>query len=134
MICFGLAISSTEAAHTQARLLLAAESARPGDTILAGVDLRMDPKWHTYWKNPGGSGMATTIEWDLPPGITAGEVQWPIPRKLPDEDLTTYIYEDEVVLLVPLKLARDLVPGSRNLQAKVSWLECEVQCVPGSAK
>ena len=63
---------SASAAHTQARLVLADETARPGDTVLAGVQLRMDPRWHTYWQNPGASGMATTIEWQLPPGVTAG--------------------------------------------------------------
>ena len=63
---FCLASFSALAAHTQARLVLAAETARPGDTVLAGVQLRMDPRWHTYWRNPGASGMPTKIEWQLP--------------------------------------------------------------------
>ena len=130
---FCLAGLSAQAAHTEARLLLAAETARPGETVLAGVHLRMDPRWHIYWRNPGASGMATTIEWQLPAGVTAGPIQWPVPEKLPDEDLTTYIYTNEVVLLVPLKLAADLRPGPLDLKASVSWLECDVQCVPGSA-
>ena len=129
---FCLAGVSASAAHTQARLILAAGTARPGDTVLAGVYLRMDPRWHTYWRSPGASGMATKIEWHLPPGVTAGATQWPIPQKLPDEDLTTYIYTNEVVLLVPLKLAADLRPGPLELKADVSWLECDVQCVPGA--
>jgi thiol:disulfide interchange protein len=124
---------AAQAAHTQAHLLLAADTARPGDIVLAGVRLQMDARWHTYWKNPGGSGMATKLEWQLPPGVTAGDTQWPLPEKLPDEDLTTYIYQDDVVLLVPLKLAPDLHPGPLELHATVSWLECEVQCVPGRA-
>lgn len=130
---FCLAALSAHAAHTQARLVLAAESARPGDTVLAGVQLRMDARWHTYWQNPGASGMATKIEWDLPAGVTAGAIQWPVPEKLPDEDLTTYIYTNEVVLLVPLKLAADLRSGPLDLKASVSWLECDVQCIPGEA-
>ena len=76
---FCLAALSAHAAHTQARLVLAAESARPGDTVPAGVQLRMDARWHTYWQNPGASGIATKIEWDLPAGVTAGAIQWPIP-------------------------------------------------------
>ena len=123
---------SAHAAHTQARLVLAAETARPGDTVLAGVQLRMDPRWHTYWRNPGASGVATTIKWNLPPGVTAGPIRWPVPEKLPDEDLTTYIYTNEVVLLVPLKLAADVPAVPLQLQAEVSWLECEVGCVPGA--
>ena len=122
-----------QAAHTQASLVLAAETARPGDTVLAGVRLRMDPSWHTYWRNPGAAGMPTTVEWQLPSGVTAGAIQWRVPEKLPDEDLTTYIYKDEVVLLVPLKLAADLRPGPLDLKAEVAWLECNVSCVPGKA-
>ena len=131
--CFCLAGSPAHAAHTQARLILAADTARPGDTVLAGVQLRMDPRWHTYWRNPGASGMATKIEWELPAGVAAGAIQWPVPEKLWDEDLTTYIYTNEVVLLVPLKLAADLRAGPLDLKAEVSWLECDVQCVPGGA-
>lgn len=123
-----------EAAHTQATLLLGAKSARPGDTVLAGVRLRMDPSWHTYWQNPGASGMPTTFEWKLPPNVTAGDPQWPIPAKLPDKDLTTYIYTDEVVILVPLQIAPAASPGVAHVAAKVSWLECAIQCVPGHAE
>jgi len=133
LVLFCLAGFSAQAAHTQARLVLASETARPGETVLAGVELQMEAHWHTYWKNSGDSGMPTTIEWQLPPGITAGQIQWPTPEKLPEKDLTTYIYKDEVVLLVPLKLAAGLSPGSLDLKAKVSWLECQVQCIPGKA-
>jgi thiol:disulfide interchange protein DsbD len=130
--CLCLAVLTAHAAHTQARLILGASTARPGDTIWAGVDLKMEPAWHTYWKNPGAAGIATKIEWQLPPGVTAGEIQWPLPEKLPPAEVTTYGYNDEVVLLVPLKLAADLKPGPLNLKAKISWLECKEACIPGS--
>ena len=130
--CFCLAVLTAHAAHTQTRLILAADTARPGDTVLAGVDLKMEPGWHTYWKNPGAAGYATKIEWQLPPGVTAGEIQWPLPEKLPPAEVTTYGYDDEIVLLVPLKLAADLKPGPLDLKAKVSWLECKEACVPGN--
>jgi thiol:disulfide interchange protein DsbD len=125
---------SARAAHTQASLLLSAETARPGDTILAGIRLRMDPGWHTYWQNSGASGSPTRIEWHLPPGISAQPIQWPVPEKLPDEDLTTYVYSNEVILLVPLKLAANLPGGALQLKANVSWLECAQLCVPGSGE
>ena len=131
--CFCLAALTAHAAHTQAQLLLSTDAARPGDTVWAGVDLKMDPAWHTYWKNPGEAGMATKIEWHLPPGVTAGEIQWPLPEKLPPAEVTTYGYNNEVILLVPLKLAADLKAGPLDLKAKVSWLECKEECIPGSA-
>ena len=128
-----LLASSAQAAHTQVRLVLADQAIRPGQTVLAGVELKMDPGWHTYWQNPGASGIPTTIAWKLPAGITAGRPEWPIPEKLSDPDLTTYIYRDEVVVLVPLKLEAGIAPGTVPLQADVSWLECATLCVPGRA-
>ena len=133
MISLGLATVTTRAAHTQAQLISASDSARPGDTVLVGIHLKMEPGWHTYWKNPGEAGMATKIEWQLPPGVTVGETQWPLPEKLPPPDVTTYGYQGETVLLVPLKLAADLKPGPLDLKAKVSWLECKEQCIPAGA-
>lgn len=122
------------AAHTEAKLVLATAAARPGDMIWAGVDLKMDAGWHTYWKNAGAAGLPTKIEWQLPPGVTAGEIEWPLPQIIPPTEVITYGYEHEVVLLVPLTLATNLNPGPLVLKADVSWLECKEQCVPGSAK
>jgi thiol:disulfide interchange protein DsbD len=127
-------LARAEAAHTEAQLLLSAENARPGEMVWAAVDLKMEPGWHTYWKNPGAAGQATEIKWQLPAGVSAGDIQWPVPVKLPPADITTYGYEQEVVLLVPLKLAADLPAGPLNISAKVSWLECNESCIPASAQ
>src|SRR5215471_775869 len=128
-LAFG--IQAAPGAHTAVQLLLPVDTARAGDTVLAGIRLQMEPGWHSYWKNCGDSGAPTTIEWQLPPGVTAGEIQWPTPEKLSAEGMTTYILQGEAVLFVPLKLAADLKPGPLNLTAKVSWLECMESCIPG---
>ncbi|HEV2391387.1 MAG TPA: protein-disulfide reductase DsbD domain-containing protein [Verrucomicrobiae bacterium] len=122
---------AAQAAHTQARLVLAAQNARPGDTVLAGIVLQMDPDWHIYWKNPGDSGIATKVEWELPPGVAAGPVQWPAPQKLVDSVLTTYIYKNQAVLLALLTLSSNLPAGPITIRATVSWLECKSLCIPG---
>jgi thiol:disulfide interchange protein/DsbC/DsbD-like thiol-disulfide interchange protein len=133
-IAFVLATFCARAAHTQVQLLLSADTAKPGDTIWAGVDLKMEPDWHTYWKNPGAAGLATKIEWQLPPGVSAGEIQWPLPKKLPPAEVTTYGYEDEVMLLVPLTIETNsnLPEGQVTLKANVSWLECKEVCIPAN--
>src|SRR3954451_14834982 len=69
------------AAKTQPSLVVPAETVRPGDTVIVGLQLRMPPGWHTYWRNPGAAGGATKIQWTLPQGVTAGEIQWPLPEK-----------------------------------------------------
>jgi hypothetical protein len=119
-------------ATTQTRLLLAADAAKPGDEVLAGVELKMAPGWHTYWRNGGDAGIPTTVKWTLPPGVSAGEIHWPIPEKsvtpAGDTPLYTYGYEGTVVLLVPIKLAADLRPGPVQLSAEVGWMECKDTC------
>ena len=124
---------SADAANTDARLVLSHDSAPPGATVMAGLHLKMKPGWHTYWQNGGDSGAPTTIDWTLPKGITAGEILWPVPEKYEAEGLFTFVYHDDVVLLVPLKLAADVSPGKLELKAKAAWLECEKLCLPGGA-
>jgi thiol:disulfide interchange protein len=131
-ICLCLAALTARAAHTHVQLLLSADTAKPDDTILVGVDMKMDAGWHTYWKNSGAAGLPTKIVWQLPPGVTAGEIQWPLPEKLPPVEVTTYGYEDEVMLVVPLTLATNLPAGPVDLKANVSWLECQDVCIPAN--
>jgi DsbC/DsbD-like thiol-disulfide interchange protein/cytochrome c biogenesis protein CcdA len=121
-----------QAAATRASLLLSATTATPGETITAAVRLQMDSGWHTYWKHGGDSGGPTRIDWELPPGVTAGEIAWATPEKYVAEGFITYVYHDEVLLLVPLTLAENLAAGPLNLKATVSWLECEKLCLPGN--
>jgi len=133
-LSIGLAAAAAQPVFsTRPRLVLSAEAARPGDTIMAGVHLQMAEGWHTYWRSPGEGGKATSIKWTLPSGIAAGETQWPAPEVITAGGLTTYGYHGETVLLAPLKLADNLAAGPVNIQAEVSWLECAEVCVPGSA-
>ena len=121
-------------ARTQARLLLDQDTVRPGQVVTAGVELRMPAGWHTYWRNPsepGGPGTRTKIEWTLPAGITAGEIAWPVPEKHVDPAGDTHVFEGTVLLLVPLTVGPDVITGPLELKARVSWLECETECVPG---
>lgn len=129
----GLALATpATAANTTAKLLLSQATARPGEAVWAGVQLRMAPGWHTYWENGGDSGAATKIDWTLPAGVTAGEIQWPTPEKNDAAGLITYVYHNEVVLLVPLSVASNAAAGPLELKAKVSWLECAELCLPAS--
>jgi thiol:disulfide interchange protein/DsbC/DsbD-like thiol-disulfide interchange protein len=127
---FCLMAWSARAAHTQASLVLSDDTAKPGDTVWVGVDLKMEPGWHTYWKNSGDAGMPTTIAWQLPSGVTASAIQWPLPEKLPPAEVTTYGYNDETMLLVPLKIGANVPSGPITLTAKLTWLECKDVCIP----
>jgi thiol:disulfide interchange protein DsbD len=122
------------AANTTARLILSEEAAKPGQKVWAGVQLRMNKGWHTYWQNAGDSGVPTTIDWTLPAGITADAIQWSVPEKYVTAGLTTYVYHDETVLLVPLTISAAAAQGVHEVKAKVAWFECEQICVTGKAE
>jgi thiol:disulfide interchange protein len=106
----------------------------PGKTIWVGLQITHQPEWHTYWKNPGDSGLATQLQWTLPPGVTAGEVAWPTPKKIPIGTLTNFGYEGTVLLPVPLTVSSSFVPPflARDLEIHLtaSWLVCRLECVP----
>jgi thiol:disulfide interchange protein DsbD len=104
----------------------------PGKPFAVGVRLKMEPGWHVYWQFSGDSGKSPKIEWELPAGFKAGPIQWPLPTAHIDEGkLLTYVYENEVLLMVEITPPATLPPGDVTLKAHLSWLVCEKICVPG---
>jgi thiol:disulfide interchange protein DsbD len=103
-----------------------------GQPFTIGVRLKMAPGWHTYWQFAGDSGAPLRVEWTLPPGFTAGPIQWPLPVAHKDDgDLVTNIYEGEVVLPVQITPPAQLPEGELTFKAALSWLVCELICIPG---
>ena len=121
-----------EPSRVKAELLAEQASSRPGGKITLGIRLKMADGWHTYWRNPGDSGMATTVKWTLPRGFEAGELRWPYPRRFRSKTSNTFGYDDEAMLLADLS-APTPISGAAQVRAKVSWLECRKICVPGEA-
>jgi len=104
----------------------------PGKPFTVGVRLQLAPGWHTYWQFPGEAGGPPKVEWQLPEGFRAGEIQWPMPRSRMDEgDLLTYVYEDDLVLPVEITPPASLPAGDVTLKAHVRWLVCAQTCIPG---
>ena len=83
----------------------APQGAEAGKTVWVGLQLAHQPEWHTYWKNSGDSGLPTQLTWTLPAGVTAGEIAWPVPTKIPLGTLLNYGYEGTVLLAVPLTMS-----------------------------
>lgn len=117
-----------------ARLIADVGAAPAGEEFMAGLLLEMAPGWHTYWKDPGDSGLATSIQWDLPPGFEAGEIIWPDPIQIVEPgDIKVNAHLGEVLLMVPIRIAPGTAPGTRELKARADWLVCETICIPGGA-
>ena len=125
-----LAAPLVKTEHVEAALVAERTSAQPGKAAPVGLKLRMADHWHTYWKNPGDSGLPTKIEWVLPEGWKADAIQWPYPQKLPIGPLMNYGYEDEVLLISELTPPAGTKPGSYPVRAKAEWLVCKDICIP----
>ena len=107
----------------------------PGETVTLALTMRPAPGWHGYWKNPGDSGMETQIAWELPAGLTAGEIQYPVPDRLIVSGLMNYVYEGDYAQLIDVRVPTGLAPGTRlPIRARVDYLACtDEECVPETA-
>jgi len=120
--------------HIEAELRPEKSSLRPGEPLTVALRLKMENRWHTYWKNPGDSGLPTRITWTLPQGFSAGPIQWPAPRRINVGPLTNFGYEGEIFLLTDLQVPAGVAAGTAvPITAKADWLVCEEICIPGDA-
>jgi thiol:disulfide interchange protein DsbD len=119
-----------------ARVALVADHASvvPGQSFKAGLRIVHDKGWHTYWANPGDSGLPTRFDWTLPAGASAGAIEWPLPERLLASGLTNFGYSDALLLPASLRVPADAVAGSRfRATLRARWLICEEACIPDEA-
>ena len=118
--------------HIQVELLAETSAVSPGEPFWVGLRLSPDPGWHTYWQNPGDSGLPTRVDWQLPEGAVASEIHWPYPQRIPFGDMTNFGYK-EVLLLTEITPPAEWEGTGFPLQAEANWLVCADICIPGSA-
>ena len=123
--------SKVESDLVRAELMAhAPQGAGPGQEVWVGLQLTHAAEWHTYWKNSGDSGLPTELQWTLPPGVSAGEVAWPTPRKFPLGTLANYGFNGTVLLPVPLTISPEFRGSHIDVQLYASWLVCRKECIP----
>jgi thiol:disulfide interchange protein len=103
----------------------------PGRPFQVALRQEIQSGWHTYWSNPGESGLPTTIDWSLPKGFSAAPILWPTPERFKAGPIVSYGYEGEVLLPISVDVPSALRPDSTvTLNAHVSWLACSDICIP----
>ncbi len=108
----------------------APQGVQAGQPVWLALKITHKPEWHTYWKNSGDSGLPTTLAWQLPKGVTAGDIAWPTPKKIPIGNLANYGYENTVLLPVPLKVSADFAADQLVVKLQANWLVCKQECIP----
>jgi len=104
--------------------------------LQAGLLFHLDPGWHIYWQNAGDSGEPPKITWNLPPGFSIGPIEWPAPKRLGSGSIIDYGYEDQVLLMAPIRAPMSFDYEARqNAQfvADVKYVVCREICIPGKA-
>jgi thiol:disulfide interchange protein DsbD len=119
--------------HSEASLASTAQAIAPGETFTVALDLEMEDGWHSYWINPGDSGEPIRVDWSLPEGFSAGDLQYPFPHRIDASVLTSYGYSDRVLLLAEVQAPDDLPVGTEvTISGDASWLICAEVCLPAS--
>ena len=119
--------------HAAARLIAGSIIKTDAATILrAGIEIRLDPGWHTYWRDPGDSGVPPTFDFAGSDNVKSVTVLWPAPERFPDEAGGHSIgYKGHVIL--PLRIVpKDGATGS-SINLKLAYAVCEKLCVPTDA-
>jgi DsbC/DsbD-like thiol-disulfide interchange protein len=118
----------SHADQAQVRLLLGGE--RDG-RLLGGVDVALETGWHTYWRNPGETGVPPVFDFSGSKNVARVDVLYPAPTRYDDGATVSLIYQDEVVF--PL-LVTPLAPGPVTLRAAISFGVCKEVCIPTQAR
>lgn len=116
--------------HLRAQLLSEQDAIQPGRPLWLALRFTLQPEWHTYWENPGDSGEAPRIVWELPEGFAAGAIHWPAPERLPVGPLMNFGYSGEAWLLVPVSTPAHIEAEAVTLRARATWLVCREECIP----
>jgi thiol:disulfide interchange protein DsbD len=118
--------------HVGVELISEHVALMPGQTQQLGLRLSHELHWHTYWINPGDSGLPTTLAWTLPSGFKAADIAWPLPKRFDVGGLYNFGYDGETVLPIALSVPADAKPGSTaHLSVDAKWLVCREECIPG---
>jgi len=112
---------------------LAPEGIATGKPLELGLRIEHQPDWHTYWKNAGDSGLPTQLDWQLPQGMQAADIAWPVPQQIRVGDMLNYGYEGTVLLPVAMQVNDAFqadTDGTVQIRLHASWLVCRVECIP----
>lgn len=94
----------------------------------AGLEVRLTPGWHAYWRMPGDAGLAPQMDWAGSENVKDVAVSWPVPQRFEDMGLQSFGYADHFIL--PLQWAAIDPAQDRVLSLDLNMMVCEKICVP----
>jgi len=120
------------ATNAKLRLFGGTAKALSGEKLMAGVQLRMDDGWKTYWRSPGDSGVPPQFDWSGSTNLKEAKVLYSAPHRFADAGGTAVGYSGEVIFPVELTPER---PGEPiELKLAFAFGLCKSLCIPNEAK
>lgn len=117
-----------------ATLLAETDRVAAGGRVALGVLLEHAPHWHSYWQNPGDSGLSTRVRAELPQGVRLGPIEWPHPERYELAGIHNYGYTGRVLLPMTLEVSAAYAAPTVPVRLTVDWLACKEECIPGRAQ
>jgi DsbC/DsbD-like thiol-disulfide interchange protein len=118
----------TQASNSKARLVSGTVEIGGELSQLAGVQLRMDQGWKTYWRSPGDSGVPPAFDWSGSKNLKHAEVLFPAPIRFADGNSTAVGYAEDVVF--PVKITPEREGEPVELKLAFDFGICMDLCVP----
>jgi DsbC/DsbD-like thiol-disulfide interchange protein len=100
--------------------------------VRAGVEVKLKPGWHTYWRYPGDAGVPPRFDFAGSQNVKSVDVLWPAPRPIAEQGLIAIGYASDVIwplAVVPQDRAKPV-----TLRLKLDYAVCEKLCVPAQGK
>lgn len=133
LACAAQAASSPWVKAADSQLRLIAGGALPeGGGVWAGIEMKLEPGWKTYWKNPGDSGVPPYFDWSGSKNLKSAEILYPAPKNLPDAGGQAYGYKREVVF--PVRVLREREGEPVELKLTLDFGLCKDICIPNHAE
>ncbi|RDV02469.1 thiol:disulfide interchange protein [Sphingorhabdus pulchriflava] len=135
LLCLALLAAQASIAqelNVPGRLVAETETPKPGSNVTLAFVFEPKPGWHGYWENPGDAGLGLQLEWNLPAGVSAGKLHFPVPKPLLIGGLMNHVYEAPHAVLVDLSIPSTAQLGdSLPIEVAANWLACTDKiCVP----
>lgn len=115
--------------HSQLRLMA---GSRSGPVMLGGIAIQLQPGWHTYWRNPGDSGVPPRFDFSKSDNVDTVTILWPAPKKFDDGAGGESLGYDQHVVLPMRVIAKD-AKKPVTLRATINYAVCEKICIPVDA-
>lgn len=127
--------AAARTANITATLVLETAAPAPGKSFTAAISMQPSAGWHGYWLNGGDAGFGMDVDWNLPDGVTIGEIQYPVPEALTLFGMMNHVYEHPYALLAAVTVDESVPPGRDiTISGIANWLACTDKiCVPEKA-